>query len=445
MDGEILECNPAFLEILGYSKNDYKYIDAYKLHLTKKDRIKLIKKIKSKSYLKGEKITLISKSKKPISVLLNSSVIIDSKGSFKYFEGSIIDISEQDKIQKKLEKREKEYKELINSSSFGIVITRKRKIIFSNQKASNILNYDNPNELIGLDSLEILLSEEINLYDNQIEDLKNGISVPFMNYSVKKKDGSLTDVECKPSLILFEEKKSILLSFLDISDKKKIEAATEKIKATEKFNSILETQHKEKEGLLKEAHHRVKNNMQIISSILNLQSNYISKPELTSIIMDSQNRINSMALIHEKLYNTNDFSNIYFDTYISDLSHSLVSSYNYGKIDIKLKLKLEKIQLSLNNAIPLGLILNELISNSLKYAFTDREKGRLTISFSCVNEEIIFKFKDDGIGLPKEIDFMKTKTLGLQLVNTLVEQLRGEISLKIKNGVCFTIKFNRFE
>ncbi len=185
--------------------------------------------------------------------------------------------------------------------------------------------------------------------------------------------------------------------------------------------------------------------MQIISSKLNLQSNYISKPELTSIIMDSQNRINSMALIHEKLYNTNDFSNIYFDTYISDLSHSLVSSYNYGKIDIKLKLNLEKIQLSLNNAIPLGLILNELISNSLKYAFTDREKGRLTISFSCVNEEIIFKFKDDGIGLPKEIDFMKTKTLALQLVNTLVEQLRGEISLKIKNGVCFTIKFNKFE
>ncbi len=120
------------------------------------------------------------------------------------------------------------------------------------------MNYDNPNELIGLDNLEILLSEEINLYDNQIEDLKNGISVPFMNYSVKKKDGSLTDVECKPPLILFEEKKSILLSFLDISDKKKIEAATEKIKATEKFNSILETQLKEKEVLLKEAHHRVK-------------------------------------------------------------------------------------------------------------------------------------------------------------------------------------------
>lgn len=445
--GKILECNQAFLDILGYNQEDYlnAEINAYDLHLKEEDRDKLIQKIKENNFIRGEKISLKTKSGNYITALLNASSINDEEGNFKYFEGSVIDISEQEKIQKQLKKRETQYKDLINNSSFAIVITRESRILFSNQKSADILGYGDKEELIGVESFDVLLREEKDIYEKQLEELKKYKQVPFMNYSVKRKDGSLVDVECKPSIIIYEGKTCILLSFIDISDKNKIKAATEKIKATEKFNVILQNQLKEKEVLLKEVYHRVKNNMQVISSILNLQSTYIEDENLTAIIRDSQNRINSMALIHEKLYNTKDFSNINFANYITDLCSSLVNSYNSKSSKIDLVFNLEEVELSLNNAIPLGLILNELISNSLKYAFKEKEEGEIKIKLTRKEEEISLEFSDNGKGLPENVNFRDTKTLGLQLVNTLVEQIRGEIGLINEHGVSFLIKFNRFE
>ena len=197
----------------------------------------------------------------------------------------------------------------------------------------------------------------------------------------------------------------------------------------------------EKDILLKEVHHRVKNNLQVISSILNLQTSYIKDEKTLEIIRESQNRIKSMSFIHESLYQTTNFSSIKFYEYIEKLSRNLVQTYAFEK-DIKLETKLEKVDVSLDQAIPCGLILNELISNALKYAFVgDKNGGTLKIVLSEKEENISITIEDNGVGIPDDLDVENTDSLGLQLVFTLIEQLEGTISLNTKTGTKYLITF----
>jgi len=197
----------------------------------------------------------------------------------------------------------------------------------------------------------------------------------------------------------------------------------------------------EKDVLLKEVHHRVKNNLQVISSILNLQTSYIKDNKTLEIIRESQNRIKSMSFIHESLYQTTNFSSIKFYEYIEKLSRNLVQTYAYEK-NIKLETDLEQVDVSLDQAIPCGLILNELISNALKYAFVgDKNDGTLKIMLSEKGEEIFITVEDNGVGIPGELDVENTDSLGLQLVFTLIEQLEGTINLDTKTGTKYLITF----
>jgi PAS domain S-box-containing protein len=199
---------------------------------------------------------------------------------------------------------------------------------------------------------------------------------------------------------------------------------------------------KEKEVLLKEVHHRVKNNLQVISSILNLQSSYVRDKKILEILLESQNRIKSMAFVHESLYQTKDFSNISFREYVENISRNLVHSYASTDYPPELKLDLDDIQLNLDIAIPCGLIINELLSNSLKYAFEPKKKGKIEISIRQKEKTILISIADNGRGLPENIDFRNTESLGLQLVVSLVEQINGKIKLDSKKGTKFTIEFS---
>ena len=202
----------------------------------------------------------------------------------------------------------------------------------------------------------------------------------------------------------------------------------------------------EKEILLKEVHHRVKNNLQVVSSILNLQSAYVEDENILMILSESQNRIKSMSFIHEALYQTKDFSNIDFKEYILNLSNNLIHSYQiYGDL-VDLVLNVEKVLLNLDQAIPCGLIVNELFSNALKYAFEPNKTGSITIALTHNNkDEIRLIVKDNGKGLPNNFDFRKTESLGLQLVTTLVEQIDGTVNCETKKGkgTAFIIEFKK--
>jgi PAS domain S-box-containing protein len=202
---------------------------------------------------------------------------------------------------------------------------------------------------------------------------------------------------------------------------------------------------KEKEILLKEVHHRVKNNLQVINSILNLQSSYVEDEETLQIIIESQNRIRSMSYIHESLYQTKDFSSINFHDYITNLVQNLIHSYEVYAEKTKLDLQVDQVELALDQAIPCGLILNELITNSLKYAYPDQEGGRITIKVWEEGEKVKIKVQDFGVGLPKGFKIDESESLGLSLVDTLIDQIDGELKLKTDSGTEFLIIFEKQE
>jgi two-component sensor histidine kinase len=206
---------------------------------------------------------------------------------------------------------------------------------------------------------------------------------------------------------------------------------------------------KEKEILLKEIHHRVKNNLQIISSLLNLQSKYFDDEKYRQFYKESQDRIKSMVLIHDKLYQSKDLVNIDASNYINGLSKHLFESYNVRSDFIAFKTSIEDITINIDTAIPCGLIINELISNALKYAFvkgSKDKKAEVKIQF-CRNkgDSIELIVSDNGIGFPKNLDFRNTESFGLQLVCALVAQLDGNIKLDRSKGTAFTIEFKLVE
>lgn len=202
---------------------------------------------------------------------------------------------------------------------------------------------------------------------------------------------------------------------------------------------------KEKEVLLQEVHHRVKNNLQVISSILNLQSSFVKEDSTLSILRESQNRIKAMAFIHESLYQTKDFSKINFSEYILNLSKNLVHSYGIFSDLIDLNIEKDEVYLNLDLAIPAGLIINELVSNSLKYAFPEKSRGCIYISIKEREGNVILIVKDNGVGLPPGIDIKNTETLGLQLVTALTEQINGKLTFFSgrNEGTSFEIKFGK--
>jgi two-component sensor histidine kinase len=199
---------------------------------------------------------------------------------------------------------------------------------------------------------------------------------------------------------------------------------------------------KEKEVLLQEIHHRVKNNLQVISSLLNLLSDYVGDQQALKIIQESQNRVRSMALIHEKLYQSQDLARIDFAEYIRNLAAYLFGAYSANAQAISLKVQADDVFLTIDTAIPCGLILNEMISNALKHAFPDGQASEIRVEF-CVDHDhqCTLEVRDNGVGLPPDLDFRTTESSGLQLVNTLVEQLDGTIELDSSSGTEFKIVF----
>ena len=200
---------------------------------------------------------------------------------------------------------------------------------------------------------------------------------------------------------------------------------------------------KEKELLLKEVHHRVKNNLQIISSLLNLHERRIKDKELLKIYRDSQNQIRSIALVHEKLYRSDDMAKINFAEYVKIMTRELYQTYLCDTKRLKLQFNAENIRIGIDQAIPCGLIVNELISNAIKHAFPDKlkRKGEITLSLKEKDNAVEITVKDNGVGIPEEIDIKRVNSMGLQLVRLLTDQLKGELKLSRNKGTSFTITF----
>jgi len=234
----------------------------------------------------------------------------------------------------------------------------------------------------------------------------------------------------------------VLLNAMEINGRKVIQAVVRDITDRKRDEDRIKASLAEKEVLLKEIHHRVKNNLQVISSLLKLQSRYIQDSRVIEMLKESQNRVRSMALVHEQLYQSKDLSDIDFAEYIQNLAHNLFQAYKIHAEGVKLQTNIAPCSLNIDTAVPCGLIINELVTNSLKYAFTGQTQGKIKIDFTLDNNGLcVLAVSDSGIGFPQDLDYRNARTLGLRLVGSLVKQIRGRIELLETVGTTFQITF----
>lgn len=273
---------------------------------------------------------------------------------------------------------------------------------------------------------DFAIDEEIDRIKGYYE-LRNDPDKRPTEYETKgmDKNGDIKDLLVTVATIPGTKKQ--LVSLMDITKRKTAE-------------NQIKSSLKEKNILIKEIHHRVKNNMQIISSLLSLQTKYVNDEEALNILKESQNRVRSMAIIHEKLYQSKDLSKINFSGYIESLVSNLFYSYNANKTKIKPVYEVEDLSLNIDTAVPCGLIISELVSNSLKYAFPTEKIGEILISLKFRDNKYELIVRDNGVGMP-EFDVEKLDSLGLLLVFNLTEQLDGDITIKRDHGTEFIITF----
>lgn len=320
-------------------------------------------------------------------------------------------------------------------SNFLLLVDVDKNILNLNKAAADILGYDEQ-DLLGKSVEKIFYKEKDipNLFkDNKIH-FSYANSVINLESRIKTVKGDIIPVILSLSPIMDENSNIIAIVCIGSN-------VQDLIKAQEKIKTSL----KEKEVLLREIHHRVKNNLQIISSLLNLQSRYIKDEDDLDLFRDSQSRVKSMSIIHEKLYQSHDFAHIDFKEYLSSLLNYLFQYYSIDPNLIKLNLEVEDLMLGMDTAIPCGLIVNELVSNSLKYAFPPGSGGEISITLNIKNNYFLLEIADDGIGLPENVDLEKTETLGLRLVLSLTEQINGNINLIREAGTKFEISFAEVE
>jgi PAS domain S-box-containing protein len=349
--------------------------------------------------------------------------------------GAAEDITKLKKAIEKLEQSEEKFRALIyNSADLIRILDENGLIIFDSPSSERILGYPEGSN-IGQSPLEFIHPDDLERVKHDLEEVyenKNpGIPTEFR---IRKANGEYLPVE------------SLSQNMIDVPSINGIVVTTHPIKERKEMEDKIRSSLEEKEVLLKEIHHRVKNNMQIISSLLNLQANYVEGNDLAlDVLMESQNRVKSMAMIHEKLYQSNELTHIGFEDYIQRLVSDLFYSYNIHKGQIKPIIEVEDIQLNIETAVPCGLIISELVSNSLKHAFPEGKKGKIKVSLKESGDKYELIICDDGVGVLEELDFKNTKTLGLQLVNNLVNQIGGVITLDRDNETFFKIIFKELE
>jgi two-component sensor histidine kinase len=227
--------------------------------------------------------------------------------------------------------------------------------------------------------------------------------------------------------------------------KARVGAATLQFKLVQEVDRerrLLRTLMAEKDVLIREVHHRVKNNMQIISSLLSMQASSVDHPETIAKLRDSERRLMSMAMIHEQIYGNEEMSSIDFCKYVRDLTENLFASFGCGQIT-KCNLDLSPTQLTIEQAIPCGLMLNELVTNSLKYAYPIGGAGEITIRLSSNDGHVELTVSDAGVGLPAGFDWMQARSLGLKIIRVLAKQLRGSLEVGAAPGASFTVRFPR--
>jgi PAS domain S-box-containing protein len=423
---KLIDVNEAFLSTLGYKKEEIigKKSIELDLFVDKEKQEKVAKDLIKNHSVKNIELKVNAKNGKILYGLFSGD-LIQSQGK-EYLLTVMVDITDRKMAEEALKEREKYQETIFSAILTGLVVVdaETKKIVDLNDVAADLIG-TSKDQIIGNichkficpaeeDECPIIdLNQEV---DNSQRILLNiqGKKIPIIKNVVK---------------IKLNGRDHLLESFIDI---------TERLKAEEQIKQSL----KDKDMLIGEIHHRVKNNLLIITSLLSLQSSYVEDKKSQSLFEESENRTRSMAMIHEKLYQSGEAKSIDFEEYIQSLGNELYNTYALNSNLIKLEMNLEKnLILDVDTAIPLGLIFNELFTNSLKHAFPDNREGTIKVGFHKKDENYQLTVEDDGIGLPEDFSIEESDTFGLQLVDALTQQIDAQVDVDSSQGTKYTITF----
>jgi PAS domain S-box-containing protein len=346
---------------------------------------------------------------------------------------SAIDVTERKQAEESLRVSEENFRRSMDESPLGIgIVSEEGEILYVNRTILDFFGYESIEELRETPFTKRYTKSGYAVFLDRREKRRlHADDSSDYEIDIVRKDGEVRHLQVWRKRVLWNGKEHYQVIYRDITERKQAE---------ERIHASL----REKEILLREIHHRVKNNMQVISSLLDLQASSSKNPELIAMFHESQSRIRAMSLVHEKLYASNDFARIDLAGYVRALSQELFQSYKINSGEIALIFQADgDVYVDINKAIPCGLILNELISNALKHAFPRDRHGELQIIMrETKNTEIEIVVRDNGIGLPDDVDIHQPRTVGLHLVNGLVKnQLDGQMEVRRDNGTEFRIKF----
>jgi len=346
--------------------------------------------------------------------------------------GFFTDVTARKQTEDALKASEEKYSTLVEKSGDGIIILDNRTVTFANQKMEEMTGYQG-SELYGKIFTELIAPQYKQILDEGYRTRQAGSVSSPASYELEllTKDGRKIPVDTKANRILLESRYIVMVTIRDITERKQAQA---KILA-----SLAE-----KETILKEVHHRVKNNMQVISSLLRLQEGRVKDKDAAALLKDSQNRIQSMALVYNKLYQSENLASVNMTDYIKELSAGLVKSYAVSPVRVAVNVAQSNVFLNVDSAIPCGMIINELVTNSLKYAFPGNRKGLITISLTENEKGLQLTVGDDGVGIPEGVSLANNSTLGIKLVSNLVrDQLGGTLEIDRRHGTSYQISFPR--
>jgi PAS domain S-box-containing protein len=412
---------------------------------------KLIERIMQGESVYNYETVRIRKDGKLINISLTLSPVFDFHGKITAASAISRDITENKVSEEKLRESEEKYRNIVETANEGIVIINEQfKTSYVNQKMADMVGYS-VEDCLGKPILDFISEDDRDIIINKFKN-KPQVTNEHYEFKLLRKDGShLWVISSAKSLFDEDGKLAGSLSMLtDITRKKEAEI------------ELMNTEIARK----KEIHHRIKNNLQVISSLLDLQADKfrnrknIKNSEMLEAFKESQDRVISMALIHEELHKGDGFEKLNFSPYVEELTANLLKTYSLGTKNISSKLNLDNnVFLDMDHAVPLGMIINELVSNSFKHAFKGRNEGEIqiklhreetqsylkSVSENSTGTTFVLTISDNGIGMPANLDIEVIDSLGLQLVSSLVTQLDGELEIKSNNGTEFIIRFTMKE
>lgn len=432
IEGNIVQVNPVFCRLLGYSETELQQMNIDTLSHPEdfhREHSYIARVIAGEAPNYQIDKRYICKDGSMIWTHLSAGAIRDRLGNVRYGLGMVEDVTERREMEQQLKLRDR----AIKASNNGIVITDARQpdfpIIYVNPAFEQMTGYAAA-EIMGQNCRFLQGSDRDQPALNQVRTaLQQGTncSVTLRNY---RKDGSLFWNELNISPIT--DDLGNITHFIgiqtDVSDR--VETQRQ-----------LETSLREKNILLKEIHHRVKNNLQSIMSLLRLQSQSLDDPNLTQLLTESQNRIRAMAIVHEYLYDEDRVGKIDSADYVALLARHLHESYRSCANNIEIQQAIDPVQFDFSTAIPFGLLVTELLSNALKYAFPETREGQIWVQLHYRDARIALNVRDNGVGLPADFDIEDAETLGSQLILSLVNQLDGTLTLTNDGGANFEVVF----